>query len=245
MGHWTKALRAIATETTSDSRRDFRFTKEWLSFGLAYEDRLKAPMVQLFSLFPAAEGLPIDMGVVAYRTSNINPFELFVVKALATLTEPKRVFEFGTFDGATALELARSAPGAEVLTLDLPESLASPVVSENENLKGGGVGRCFAGTPEEARITQLRGDSRQFDFSPYFGTVDLILVDAGHEYEVVKADTATALKLAAPGATVVWHDYSPGWPGVVRAIDELVGYDAHHIAGTDFAVVRVPSAPVA
>ena len=46
-----------------------------------------------------------------------------------------------------------------------------------------------------------------------------MLVDAGHEYEFVKADTETALRLIRPGGTILWDDYDPGWPGVVRAVD--------------------------
>jgi predicted O-methyltransferase YrrM len=243
MGYWGTALGRIAAEARSDAaRRDFRFTKELLSFGLTYEQRPKAPMADLFTLFPDAEDLPVDMGVVRYRRSNVNPFELFTLKAVVMLLRPARIFELGTFDGATTLALAQSAPEAEVLTLDLPDSAVAHDASdagEMENLHRGGVGSRFSGTAESARITQLRGDSTTFDFSPYTGSVDLVFVDACHDYPYVRADSQTALRLVSPGGVVMWHDYQRGWPGVVRAVDEVTaGRDVHHVAGTDFAVVR-------
>ncbi len=55
---------------------------------------------------------------------------------------------------------------------------------ETENAKAG-VGSLFAGQEAAARITQLLGDSLSFDFSPWFNSIDLVLIDGGHEYEVV------------------------------------------------------------
>ncbi len=245
MHYWGQAVRRLSARIAGDVKsRDFRFTKEWLSFGLTYEMRPKAPTEQLFGLYPKADGLHVEMGVVCYRRSNINPFELFCLKAVTTLCQPRQIFEIGTFDGATTLELARSAPTAQIFTIDLPPSVSTLVGADDrevEHARSGGVGSRFSGTAEALRITQLLGDSRLFDFSSYAGSIDLVFVDAGHEYEFVRADTVTALRLAAPGATVVWHDYQPGWPGVVRAVDELTdGRDIHHLAGTDFAILRVP-----
>ncbi len=51
--------------------------------------------------------------------------------------------------------------------------------------------------------------------------MDLILVNAGHEYEYVQADTANALKMLSPAGLLVWDDYHVGWPGVVRAVEEV------------------------
>src|SRR5690606_750981 len=95
----------------------------------------------------------------------------------------------------------------------------------------------FCGTPEARRIHQLWGDSRTFDCSPYQGTCDLVFIDACHDYEFAASDTQKALRLVSPTGVVVWHDYMEGWPGVVRAVDELLPTCCiYHIAGTSLAV---------
>jgi predicted O-methyltransferase YrrM len=97
------------------------------------------------------------------------------------------------------------------------------------------VGSRFAGAPQAARIHQLYGDSRAFDFSPWAGRVDLVLVDGGHEPDVVTADSRHAFELLRPGGLIIWDDYVAGWPGVMSAVDAL---DARvfQIANTDLAV---------
>ena len=180
--------------------------------------------------------MAINLGVVEYRRSNLDPMEQFALAAIARLRQPRTIFELGTYDGATTLLLARTAPHARILTLDLDPTLASAatVADEVENARTG-VGSRYAGRPEADRIEQLFGDSRRFDFSPWLGTVDLVLVDAGHEYDSVAVDTATAFRLLRCNGVVVWDDYMVGWPGVVRAVDESQR-NIFHLAGTDFAV---------
>jgi predicted O-methyltransferase YrrM len=179
----------------------------------------------------------VELGKVTYRRSNFDPMEQFAIGAIAKLHKSTAVFELGTFDGATTLLLARNLPDALITTLDLAPGHAEAASVEDELANAlDGVGRRFAGLPESARIQQLLGDSREFDFSPWFGTIDLVIVDAGHDYECVAADTATALQLVRPGGVIIWDDYTPGWPDVVRAVDEM-GRKVFHLAGTDLAVL--------
>jgi len=50
---------------------------------------------------------------------------------------------------------------------------------------------------------------------------DLIYIDANHTYESVSADLATWWPLISPGGVLMAHDYTPSFPGSVRAIDEF------------------------
>ncbi|CAE6955826.1 unnamed protein product [Symbiodinium natans] len=53
------------------------------------------------------------------------------------------------------------------------------------------------------------------------GSIDAIFVDGCHLYECVDSDLQIWLpKLAGAGALVAGHDFSPQWPGVVRAVHE-------------------------
>ena len=51
---------------------------------------------------------------------------------------------------------------------------------------------------------------------------DLIFIDAIHEYEPVKQDIQHALTMLAKGGILAGHDYMAAWPGVIKAVDELI-----------------------
>lgn len=53
--------------------------------------------------------------------------------------------------------------------------------------------------------------------------VDMIFIDGDHRYETVMRDIKKALKLTKSGGIISGHDYDfPGWPGVKKAVDELL-----------------------
>ncbi|MBD3183553.1 class I SAM-dependent methyltransferase, partial [Candidatus Poribacteria bacterium] len=91
----------------------------------------------------------------------------------------------------------------------------------------------------------LYGDSADFDFSPYFGTMDFVLVDGSHSYEYVLSDTDNALKLLKNGKGIIlWHDYGH-WDGVTKALNELyesseVFRSLKHIDGTSLVCFKNP-----
>jgi predicted O-methyltransferase YrrM len=95
-------------------------------------------------------------------------------------------------------------------------------------------------------IVQLYGDTAQFDFAPWYGTRDLVFVDACHEYEYVRNDTDIALRLSRSGGLIIWHDYG-SWVGVTRALNEFHAHDSRfrlirHIAGTSICFLEVSRA---
>jgi len=72
----------------------------------------------------------------------------------------------------------------------------------------------------------------------------LVFVDGSHAYDYAKTDSATAFRLAKPGAMVIWHDYGV-WPGVTRALEELEASQKlglKHIRGTSLVFWRAPAA---
>jgi predicted O-methyltransferase YrrM len=122
----------------------------------------------------------------------------------------RRIFEFGTYLGATTLNLALNAPdGAEVYTFDLPAGSAIeqhpedvPFTREHfaqEKLE-------FAGSRVEAKIRVLTGNSLTADLAQY-RPMDFIFIDGGHDLATVTADTSNAFKMLRPGGCIAWHDY--------------------------------------
>jgi len=145
-----------------------------------------------------------------------------------------------------------TAPEAQVFTLDLPPTGKAELplaANEQHYIKKDASGLRYQGTDYEGKIVQLYGDSAKFDFSPYFGTMDLVFVDASHSYEYVLSDSRVARKLLGPaGGVIFWHDYGT-WIGVTRALEELRAGDPRfqglrRVTGTALACLVVgPEAP--
>jgi precorrin-6B methylase 2 len=163
-------------------------------------------------------------------TSDVEAWVLTVMSKRA-----KNMFEFGTCTGHTSYLWARnSAPDAKVVTLTLaPEQISSYQADGSdakqsfEHAKEASVYTTFryTGTDVEGKVTQLYGDSKTFDETPYLGAFDLIFVDGSHALSYVISDTAKAMRMLKPGGMIFWHDYTPlkgrGTIGVYRYLNEL------------------------
>jgi predicted O-methyltransferase YrrM len=75
-------------------------------------------------------------------------------------------------------------------------------------------------------------------------TVDLVYVDASHEEEDVAKDLRAFWEIVRSGGALLGDDYTPGWPGVVKAVDAFVaeiGLPIQH-AGNKY-IIRKPPKP--
>lgn len=143
----------------------------------------------------------VDVVEVPGETFNVTEYELFVLAAITAATEPEVIFEFGTADGRTTLNLARNSPGqARVFTINLP------LQDDPGHSQDVPVGQRFRETAAAKKITQLWGNTRDFDFSRYEGACHVVFIDADHSEEGVLADSLTALRLVDGNAVILWHD---------------------------------------
>lgn len=157
--------------------------------------------------------------------------ELVALAYLMQILRPRMIFEIGTFAGRTTRLLALNSPGdCQIFTLDLPPDQVSH-----------DIGADFRETPEAERITQLQGDTRTFDYSPWHGQCDFVWVDACHDQQFVLQDSKAALSLGTRGGWIAWHDYrhTAWWSGVTRVVRELANThpELRHIRGTTIAVL--------
>lgn len=163
--------------------------------------------------------------------------ELVCINALIHRAQPQRLLEIGTLGGRTTLNMvANTQSTAEIYTLDLPNTEQSRAGTAREML-----GR---------KWTQLYGDSLTFDFSPLYGSLDFVFIDANHSYAHVSSDSVQALRmLRQAGGVIVWHDYTSwDWEGNTRALNDLYaaqkGFGAmRHIAGTSLVYLDTRSQP--
>jgi len=141
-----------------------------------------------------------------------------ILGQLYRMLRPNRHLEFGTWEGFGTALCARNCD-ARIWTVNLPEGEQD---AEGRPLYGAGsdagdrIGRLYREEGFAGRVTQMLIDSRDFDagaFGPDF--FDTVLIDGGHEAEVVASDTRNALRTLRKGGVVLWHDFCPD-PGVTR-----------------------------
>lgn len=111
---------------------------------------------------------------------------------LARIYNVKKIFEFGTWTGLSAVELTRHTQ-AIVYTIDHKIYL-HPLGIE-------GV--------KEENLIKIIADSMKFDFTPYKEYFDMVFIDGGHSYNVVKSDTENGFMILKKGGIIAWHDYVP------------------------------------
>jgi predicted O-methyltransferase YrrM len=146
----------------------------------------------------------MDFGTVLHQPNShdgsVTTYELMILNKLVQRQNPNLIFEFGTFDGRTAINFAANARAAKIITIDFA---LQP--------------RLFDNKPVAANIECKFGDSTKFDVSAYRGKVDFIFIDGGHDAPVVTNDTLKALEMVSPDGVIVWHDYRD-FKGVQEAI---------------------------
>ena len=91
----------------------------------------------------------------------------------------------------------------------------------------GFIGRHYLARNLGHRVCQIYGDSRKWDTSNYpAGFFDTVLIDGGHDREVVCNDTHKALPLVRSGGIILWHDFCPCTEVLARCVSPRGVLDA-------------------
>lgn len=144
------------------------------------------------------------------RLASLNSFESEAeTAALMALAAGKRVLEIGTFQGYSAALMAQVAKVVHTVDWhqggeELGEQDTLSTAWHNIRLAGGNV-IMHVGKSADV-LPELRG--------PF----DLVFIDGSHEYKNVKLDVTLSRRLSK---VLLFHDYSYGFMGVMRAVDEL------------------------
>jgi len=179
-------------------------------------------------------GVNIHLSELIGDDGNVTLTELACISNLIQQKSPQRIFEIGTFNGRTTLNMAYNSPeSSKIYTLDLPkEALSSTKLPIGFNDKQY-INKESSGTKFLKRnlnkIVQLFGDSANFNFSSFLKKMDFIFIDGSHSYDYVLSDSKIAAKLLnTDGGIILWHDYDTNyWPGVTKALNELYAQDPY------------------
>lgn len=170
------------------------------------------------------------------------PTDLALLRILAGWFDGCRYFEIGTWRGESAANVADVA--TECFTLNLSDD-----EMRQRGIKEDYIGAHGHFSKGRSNITQLYGNSRDFDFSKLTGKFDLVFIDGDHRYDYVRNDTRRVFDyLTHPGTIVVWHDYgySPEEPrfevlaGMLDGMPASAHSSLFHIGQTKCAVYIGP-----
>ncbi|MCQ9204966.1 MAG: class I SAM-dependent methyltransferase [Omnitrophica bacterium] len=187
------------------------------------------PYAELDELFPKIKTIPMLIMPGKYPDEGgLTLYELITVCAICKYIKPSKIFEFGTFKGNTTLHLTLNSPDrCEINTLDLPPEIRGDTLFPVEDGPITGmsfsVGEKYQGSSLENKINQLYGDSAPFDYTRFYGSMDLIIIDGNHQYDNVKSDSENAFRMLNPEGIILWHDYTllPDHRGVIQYLNEL------------------------
>lgn len=163
--------------------------------------------------------------------------ELPALKELAASLPPDPlVINIGAGSGTSGLAFLETRPDLRLVTIDIQED-SSPfgcLYAERDVVRRAGLQDAFG-----VRWWQIHEDSKiigqAWSAQDVWGSPDLIFVDGEHSYEGCKGDIEAWLPHVKPGGLLVVHDYRKAnippttdgphpkdWPGVDRAVDELL-----------------------
>lgn len=212
----------------------------------------KLPRVELKKVLPGIEQTAVVILEAYNRVLGItlDIEEVACLLAIVRFSGARKIFEIGTFDGGTALNLAANTPDdAQIVTLDLPPDwsgdFSSDTPKELRNITNRRtVGQRFVDTPQQKKIKQVFGDSSSIEWTGLPVPFDIVFIDGCHYHDYVVKDTQNALKYAAPGGLIIWHDY-----GYVKDVSDVVDETSTKIkviaiAGTRLAVGFLGTSPV-
>lgn len=189
--------------------------------------------VNINNLIPGLFEHKVKLMKAPWEWGDLNGRQISLLCFLVKHLKAKNIFEFGTFRGRTTLNLALNTnDDGHVYTLDLP----SPQVSSSPTngfertymralQNGARTGEIFKSNDVEERIrvkiSPFLCDSKAFDFSSFYGKMNMVFVDGGHTLDVVASDGENALKMIHDKGIVIWDDYQLPWPGVKFYLNTL------------------------
>lgn len=189
------------------------------------------PVVKPKAVFQVAEDLFPDENIDIVSTlpptgiGSLLTLEVAVIVAVLKVTDPRKIFEFGTFNGSSAVLFARNtAKDSCVTTLDLPSDVITAAASakldifnadENDEYlrrefkRRGAFYIDRADSSIRSKIVRLFENSLSFDPDKecLLNSQDLVFIDGGHDYQTVKNDTEKALAMCKHDHVLIWHDF--------------------------------------
>ena len=181
--------------------------------------RKTIPSGNLNKIFPPElEKQSIKLENFLGHWGNVSIEELCKICLIVKFVQPKKMLEIGTYNGMTTLQMALNSPSDCVTyTLDLPQEISSSLelsqldtlVSKHFKDKFGTSTGSYFKNRNDIKIIQKLGDSATFDYSEIGNElIDIIFIDAAHDYKNKEIDSEQAFKLLSKKGVIIWHNYN-------------------------------------
>jgi predicted O-methyltransferase YrrM len=162
---------------------------------------------------------------------------------LGVLNKPLRIVELGSWVGHSALKMAEACEGLvdyEIHCVDHwngGNAIQRKAADEHDAYREfcRNVGDRLGKTIIPHRTSTTEGAADWGSRVPEQQPIDILFIDAGHEYDEVLSDIQRWQPYVRPGGLILGHDYSYLFPGVKRAVHETYGYAVANL-GTVWAV---------
>lgn len=233
------ALRALFAKGSGPAAQYITYTHRLYSgFGLPWKwselpwrSQLQVPQTSAQALFPEIDFTRSPELLFPFpRDLSTMPHELMIMVKVIDLLQPKRIIEFGTAEGRTALNFALHLPSdGEVVTLDFPPA------------PGNEVGYFYWEQPLKSKIRQIFCGVDAWDSTPYRASAEMVFSDACDQLPGLAAETAQAFTVVKPEGIIFRHDYSSAegptlfWNQISKELP------VRHLEGTTLLCLRVTS----
>lgn len=133
--------------------------------------------------------------------------------------------EVGCWKGKSSAYLAvEIINSGKNITLYCVDSWNGPIEDTNNSLIATDqIYHIFLENTKDLRsvIVPIRADSLLASTKFEDESLDMVFIDAGHEYEHVKNDIRAWYPKVKSGGIIAGHDYNTAWPGVIKAVNEF------------------------
>jgi predicted O-methyltransferase YrrM len=159
-------------------------------------------------------------------------YEAWIISSLSKIS--KKIFEFGTCSGKTTYLMGlNSSSDASIVSITLNPNELNNIKKEDKDNKVSFRNIIhesmyekflFSGKEVEKKIKIIFQNSLNLEHYEYKNQMDLIFIDGGHTYSVVKSDSEKSFEMLNTNGIILWHDYVPGKRSakdVVKYINEI------------------------
>jgi hypothetical protein len=142
-------------------------------------------------------------------------------RLIAATPEGGTIVEIGAWMGKSSSYLCDRAQKMNVHVVDTWRGTPSQVAGPQKIATETDLYRIFLNNMGMRKFTAHRLSSVKASMLFSEESVDAVFIDAGHSYDECSDDIAVWLPKVKPGGIISGDDYSPAFPGVVKAVDEM------------------------
>lgn len=225
--------------------------------------RPKKVFIEIENRFPK-ENINFIVSIPTSQIGGLTLLESSILVSFIKLINPKYLFEFGTYMGATSVLLASNThKSSKIYTLDIDPKefeknessvdMTKILIDDKENdnflrntfVSDGAKYIKNSSKKIQNKIKTILQNSLDLDpkKKKFLGKFDFIFIDGGHEYHIVKKDTENALMMLKENGIIFWHDYNSNiHDDVTKFLDEYSKNNKiYHVENTMIAFMLVGS----